>query len=88
MKHVLILKPKENTFPLSNRQWNSLKLFFVSNANRRGIFINMVLTFFQRYIVKCQTDVQPPAYLRKPGGHHAKFDFSPLFSNEESLDHK
>ncbi|PFX30307.1 NFX1-type zinc finger-containing protein 1 [Stylophora pistillata] len=35
-----------------------------------------------------QTDVQSPAYLRKPGGQHVKFDFSPLISNEESPDYK
>ena len=88
MKHVLILKPKENTFPLSNRQWNSLKLFLCFQCQPAWNIYQHGVDFFQRYIVKCQTDVQPPAYLRKPGGHHAKFDFSPLFSNEESLDHK
>lgn len=45
-------------------------------------------TFYQRYIVKCQNNVQPPAYLTKPDGQRVTFDFSAIMSNEESDDHE
>jgi len=37
----------------------------------------------QRYIVECNRDIHPPAYLTKPEGQQVTFDFSAIISNEE-----
>jgi len=34
----------------------------------------------QRYIVECEKDILPPAYLTKPDGQQLKFDFTPIMS--------
>ena len=38
--------------------------------------------------MKCQVDVQAPAYLTKGDGQHVVYDFSAILSDEESRDDK